>query len=66
MAGQIGDTIFTNLRWTETFHKTDTHINTDISPRTYGLTSLSEKTRKCNHLQMLEKWQHFLSVILRS
>ena len=26
----------------------------------YGLTSLSEKTRKCNHLQMLEQRQHFL------
>ena len=27
---------------------------------TYGLTSLSEKTRKSNHLQMVEQRQHFL------
>ena len=38
---------------------TDKHINTDMSPRAYGLTSLSEKTRS-NHLQMLEQRQHLL------
>ena len=37
---------------------TDTHTNTDMSPRVYGLTSLSEKTRKSNHLQMSEQRQH--------
>ena len=30
------------------------HRNTDMSPRAYGLTYLSEMTRKSNHLQMLE------------
>ena len=28
-----------------------TLVNTDMSPRANGLTSLSEKTRKSNHLQ---------------
>ena len=34
------------------FHMADTHI-IHISPRAYGLMSLSEKTRKSNHLEML-------------
>ena len=39
---------------------TDTHINTHTSPRACGLTSLSEKTRKSNHLKMLEQREHLL------
>ena len=40
---------------------THTHIiNTDMSPRAYVLTSLSEKTRKSNHLQESEQRQHLL------
>ena len=58
----IGDPIFTTLRRTETFHMTDkyTHTETQKSPRAHGLTSFSRKTRKSNHLQMLEKRQHLL------
>ena len=41
-------------------HDRHTHINTDMSPKAYGLRSLSEKTRRSNHLQMLEQRQHFL------
>ena len=37
-----------------------THKHTDMSPRAYGLTSLSEKMQKSNHLQMLEQRQHLL------
>ena len=36
------------------------HTQTQKSPRAYGLTSLSEKTRRSNHLQMLEQKQHLL------
>ena len=39
---------------------TDTHINTDMSPRAFGLTSLFAKMRKSNHLKMLEQRQHLL------
>ena len=58
----IGNIIFTTPRWTETFHITNIHtlINTDMSPRVDGLMSFSEKTRKSNHLQMLEQRQHLL------
>ena len=39
----------------------DRQINTQTkSPRAYGLTSFSEKTRKSNLLQILEQMQHFL------
>ena len=31
-----------------------------MSPRAYNLTSLSEKTQKSNHMQILEQRQHFL------
>ena len=41
-------------------HYRHKYINTDMSPRAYGSTSLSEKTRKSNHLQMLEQRQHLL------
>ena len=41
-------------------HDRHTHINTHTSSRIYGLTSLSEKTRKSNYLQMLEQREHFL------
>ena len=39
-------------------HDRHKHIDTNMSPRAYGLTSLSEKTRKSNHLQMLEQRHH--------
>ena len=66
LAGQgllIGDTIFTTLRWISTFHMTDTHTqkhNRHMSPRPYGLTSLSKKTERSNHLQMLEQRHQLL------
>ena len=41
-------------------HDRHKHINTDISPRAYGLTSLTEKTQKSNRLQMLDQSQHLL------
>ena len=41
-------------------HDRQIHTQTQKSPRAYGLTSLSEKTRKSNHLQMLELRQHLL------
>ena len=44
----MGDTIFTILRWIETFHMTDTHKYKCLR----GSTSLSEKTRMSNHLLM--------------
>ena len=56
----IGDTIFTTLKWMKTFHMTDIHINTFMSPRANGLTSLSKKKRKSNRLEMLEQRQHLL------
>ena len=37
-----------------------TYTQTQKSPRAYGLTSLSEKTQKSKHLQMLEQKQHLL------
>ena len=37
-----------------------THINTQKSPRDYGLMFLSQKTQKSNHLQILEWRQHLL------
>ena len=55
-----GHHLYTSLRWTETFHMTDKHTQTQKSSRAYGLTSFSEKTRKSNHLQMSEQRQHFL------
>ena len=45
------------------YHSTvDGDISHDkhTSPRAYGLTSLSEKTRRFNHLQMLKQRQHLL------
>ena len=44
-------------------HDRDTYGHTP--PRAYGLTSLSEKTQKSNHLQMLEQRQHLLLNYLR-
>ena len=41
-------------------HDRKIHTQTQKSPRDYGLTSLSEKTRKSNHLQLLEQRQHLL------
>ena len=39
---------------------THTHVKTDMYPRAYGLTSLPEKTRNSNHMQMLEERQQLL------
>ena len=39
---------------------TSRHTQTQKSPRAYGLTSLPEKIRKSNHLQILEQRQHLL------
>ena len=41
-------------------HDRQIHTKTQKSPRAYGLTSISEKTRKFNHLQLLEQRQHLL------
>ena len=45
-------------KYTHTY--THKHTQTQKSPRAYGLTSLPEKTRKSNHLQMLEQRKHLL------
>ena len=39
---------------------TDKYTQTQKSPRAYGLTSFSEKTRKSNHVQLLEQRQYLL------
>ena len=41
-----------------TFHKTQ--ISESAVRETYGFSSLSDKTRKSNHLQMPLQRQHFL------
>ena len=41
-------------------HDRQIHTQTHKSPRGYGSTSFSEKTRRSNHLQMLEQRQHLL------
>ena len=41
-------------------HDRQMHTQTQKFPRAYGLKSFSEKTRKSNHLQMLEQRQHLL------
>ena len=42
-------------------HDRQIHTQAQKSPRAYGLTSFSEKTRKSNHLQLLEQRQHLLN-----
>ena len=55
----IGDTIFTTLKVERDFSRDrQIHTQTQKSSRAYGLMSFSEKTRKFNHLQMLEQRQH--------
>ena len=58
MPANWGHHLFNTLRWTETFHVTETHthINTDMSLRVYSLTSLSKRTQKSKHLQILRAW----------
>ena len=60
----IGDTIFTTLKFTETFHMTDRQIHTHTCKHRYvcilyvDLMSLSEKTKVANCLRISEERQH--------
>ena len=54
----VGDTIFTTVRWARTLH-TLKHVNMTLTAQ--DLTSLSEKTQKSTHLEMLEQHQLLLN-----
>ena len=44
-------------------HDKQIHTQTQKSPRAYGLTSFTEKTRNSNHLQVLEQREHLLNYL---